>query len=259
MKTSSSSVEKHSLAIRFSFILLLLGQVCLRFLQKKISYRSLLEQMIKAGPTSMIPVLLVTGFAGMIFTLQTARELVRFGAVNFVGGAFALAFCRELAPILSASILAGQVGSAFAAEIGAMKISEQIDALYLLKTNPIDFLVVPRVIACCLMLPILTIFGLIIGIIGGVFAATLFYDLTPTVFLNSVRNFLTLSDLISILLKGIIFGIMIAVISCGWGLTTVGGVKEVGESATAAVVTSWVSIFIVDFFLSLMLFGNPAI
>ncbi|MFM9159807.1 MAG: ABC transporter permease, partial [Dolichospermum sp.] len=96
--------------------------------------------------------------------IPTARELVRFGAVNTVGGAFALAFCRELAPILTASIIAGQVGSAFAAELGAMRVTEQIDALYILRTDPIDYLVLPRVIACCLMMPIMMIFSLIVGI-----------------------------------------------------------------------------------------------
>ncbi|MFM6812845.1 MAG: ABC transporter permease, partial [Dolichospermum sp.] len=115
---------------------LLLGQISLHFLRGKTYYRKILEHTVKAGPGAIYPVLLVSGFAGMIFTIQTARELVRFGAVNTVGGAFALAFCRELAPILTASIIAGQVGSAFAAELGAMRVTEQIDALYMLKTDP---------------------------------------------------------------------------------------------------------------------------
>ena len=213
--------------------------------------------MAKAGPASMVPVLLVSGFGGMIFTLQAARELVQFGAVSAVGGAFALAFCRELAPILTASVIAGQVGSAFAAEIGSMRVTEQIDALYMLKTDPIDYLVVPRVIACCLMVPIVTIFALVMGVTGGAFAAFQFYQIAPETFLESVRTFLEPSDLAIVLLKGFIFGAMIAVVGCSWGLTTKGGVKQVGESATAAVVTSWVSIFVIDFVLSLMLFDKP--
>ncbi|RUR73513.1 hypothetical protein PCC6912_56840 [Chlorogloeopsis fritschii PCC 6912] len=194
----------------------------------------------------------------MIFTIQTARELIRFDAVSTVGGAFALAFCRELAPILTASIIAGQVGSAFAAEIGEMRVTEQIDALHILKTDPIDYLVLPRVIACSLMLPILTIIGLVVGIAGGVFAAGQFYQILPEVFLESVRNFLVIPDVLIVFLKGLIFGLLIAVIGCSWGITTVGGAKQVGESATAAVVTTWVSIFIVDFFLSLLLYENPS-
>jgi phospholipid/cholesterol/gamma-HCH transport system permease protein len=243
--------------VRFCAAVLLFGQVFLRLLQGKTFYRRIIEHMVTAGPASLPPVLLVNGFAGMIFTIQTARELVQFGAVNAVGGAFALAFCRELAPILTASIIAGQVGSAFAAEIGAMRVTEQIDALYMLKTDPIDYLVLPRVIACCLMVPTATIFGLVIGIIGGIFAAAQFYQILPEVFLESVRAFLEPSDLFIILLKGFIFGVIVAVIGCSWGLTTKGGAKQVGESATIAVVTSWVSIFIVDFFISLILFEKP--
>ncbi|MFQ4144571.1 MlaE family lipid ABC transporter permease subunit [Chlorogloeopsis sp. ULAP02] len=244
--------------IRFCITILLLGQVWLHLLQGKTCHRQILEHAIAVGPASILPVLLVNGFAGMIFTIQTARELVRFDAVSTVGGAFALAFCRELAPILTASIIAGQVGSAFAAELGEMRVTEQIDALHMLKTDPIDYLVLPRVIACSLMLPILTIIGLVVGIAGGVFAAEQFYQILPEVFLESVRNFLVIPDVLIVLFKGLIFGLMIAVVGCSWGITTIGGAKQVGESATAAVVTTWVLIFIVDFFLSLLLYEKPS-
>jgi phospholipid/cholesterol/gamma-HCH transport system permease protein len=248
-----TNFEKYWIVRSFAAILLF-GQVWLHLLQGKTYYRKIMQHMVTAGPDSISPVLLVGGFAGMIFTIQTARELVRFGAVDVVGGAFALAFCRELAPILTASIIAGQVGSAFAAEIGTMQVTEQIDALYMLKTDPIDYLVLPRVIACCLMVPLMTVFALVMGIIGGVFAAWQFYEVVPEIFLESVRDFLEPSDLFIILLKGFIFGVLVAVIGCSWGLTTKGGAKEVGESATKAVVTSWVSIFIMDFFVSVLLF-----
>ena len=243
--------------VRCFAVVLLFGQVLLHLLQGKTYYRKILEHAVTAGPASISPVLLVSGFAGMIFTIQTARELERFGAVNAVGGAFALAFCRELAPILTASVLAGQVGSAFAAEIGAMRVTEQIDALQMLRTDPIDYLVLPRVIACCLMMPIMMIFALVMGIFGGAFAGVQFYQIVPETFLESVRSFLQPSDLFIILLKGLIFGAMVGVNGCSWGLTTKGGAKEVGKSATTAVVTSWVSIFVMDFFLSLVLFGKP--
>jgi phospholipid/cholesterol/gamma-HCH transport system permease protein len=239
-------------SIRYFSALLLFGQIWLHFLQGKTYYRKIIQHMVTAGPVSLPPVLLVGGFAGMIFTIQTARELVRFGAVETVGGAFAVAFCRELAPILTASIIAGQVGSAFAAELGAMQVTEQIDALYMLKTDPIDYLVLPRVIACCLMMPVMMIFALVIGISGGIFAASEFYQVAPEIFLNSARDFLTISDVLMILVKGLIFGLIVAVNGCSWGLTTKGGAKEVGESATTAVVTTWVTIFIADFFLSVL-------
>lgn len=243
--------------VRCFAAVLLFGQICLHLLQGKTYYRKILEHMVTAGPASLSPVLLVSGFAGMIFTIQTARELVRFGAVESVGGAFALAFCRELAPILTASIIAGQVGSAFAAEIGAMRVTEQIDALYMLKTDPIDYLVLPRVIACCLMMPLMMIFALLMGITGGAFAASQFYQVLPETFLESVRDFLSPSDVLIVLLKGLIFGAIVAVNGCSWGLTTKGGAKEVGESATTAVVTTWVAIFMMDFVLALLLFEQP--
>lgn len=203
----------------------------------------------------MIPVLMVNTLAGMIFTIQTARQLESVGAISSVGGAFALAFCRELAPILTASVVAGQVGSAFAAEIGAMKVTEQIDALYTLRTDPIDYLILPRVIACASMVPISIVLGLVCGIFGGIFAAAQFYQLPPLVFLDSVRSFLKPSDLINLGFKGVLFGGAIATISCGWGMTTYGGVKQVGESATAAVVISGIAIFVIDLGISIF-FGE---
>jgi phospholipid/cholesterol/gamma-HCH transport system permease protein len=151
-------------------------------------------------------------------------------------------------------VVAGRVGSAFAAEIGTMRVTEQIDALYMLKTDPIDYLVVPRVLACALMLPILTLLALLIGMTGGLFISYSLYDINPTVFLKSVQNFLQLWDVFSALIKSLIFGAVIAVIGCSWGLTTTGGAKGVGQSTTTAVVTSLLAVFIVNFFLSWLMF-----
>jgi phospholipid/cholesterol/gamma-HCH transport system permease protein len=239
---------------RFLATILLGGQIVMRILQGKTRYHQILEEMATVGLGSLSSVLLTTCFAAMIFTVQTAEELIKYGAVSTVGGAFAIAFCRELAPILTASVVAGQVGSAYAAEIGAMQVTEQIDALLMLRTNPIDYLVVPRVIACCLMLPVLTVIALIIGIVGSVFVANHLYQIEPASFLNSIREFLTVKDLVIVLVKSFLFGSVVALIGCNWGLTTKGGVKGIGKSATAAVVTSWIWIFIVDFFLTLITF-----
>lgn len=244
---------------RFYATLFLTGQVWLRLLQGKICYGQIMEHLAMVGLGTLRAVLIVSFFSGMIFTIQSARELIRFGAVGAVGGAFALAFCRELAPVLTAGIVAGQVGSAFAAEIGEMQVTEQVDALYMLKTNPIDYLVLPRVIACCIMMPILTIFSVVVGIFGGTFVAAKFYGLAPAIFLESVRTFLEPWDLLSVFIKSLVFGALIAIIGCGWGLTTTGGGKGVGRSATAAVVTSWVAVFVLDFFLSLAMFHELAI
>ena len=138
-----------------------------------------------------------------------------------------------------------------------MQVTEQIDALYMLRTDPIDYLVLPRVIACCLMMPVMMIFAVVTGMIGGAFRLCSFIRLFLETFLESVRNFLLPSDIFIILLKGLIFGAIVAVNGCSWGLTTQGGAKEVGESATTAVVTTWVAIFIMDFILALLLFEQP--
>jgi phospholipid/cholesterol/gamma-HCH transport system permease protein len=206
------------------------------------------------GPASTTIALVTAGFVGMVFTIQVAREFIYFGATTTVGGVLALALARELAPVLTAVVVAGRVGSAFAAEIGTMRVTEQIDALYMLKTDPIDYLVVPRVLACALMLPILTLLSLLVGMAGGLFIAYSLYDINPTVFLKSVQNFMALWDVFSALIKSLIFGAVIATIGCSWGLTTTGGAKGVGQSTTTAVVTSLLAVFIVNFFLSWLMF-----
>ena len=247
-----SSLEVWSL--RLLSAILLGGQVLIHLLKGKIHRRNTIEQMAAVGPDSLLIALVTAIFVGAVFTIQVAREFIRFGATGTVGGVLALALTRELAPVLTAVVMAGRVGSAFAAEIGTMRVTEQIDALYMLKTDPIDYLVTPRVVACCVMTPILTLFSVVTGIIGGLLIATNLYNLSQNVFLDSARNFLDSWDLYSALIKGACFGVMIAVIGCSWGLTTTGGAKGVGQSTTSAVVTSLLTIFIVNFFLSWVMF-----
>ena len=234
--------------------ILLGGQVLIHLLKGKIHRRNTLDQMAAVGPESLLIALLTASFVGMVFTIQVAREFITLGAGNAVGGVLALSLSRELAPVLTAVILAGRVGSAFAAEIGTMQVTEQIDALYMLRTDPVDYLVIPRVIACCLMLPILTILSLITGMAGGLLIATSLYSLSQNTFLDSARNFLDIWDLGSAMIKGAFFGALIAVIGCSWGLTTTGGAKGVGQSTTTAVVTALLAIFISNFFLSWIMF-----
>ena len=234
------------------------GQVLMRILQGRVDRQSTLAQMALVGPGTLMPVLMINLFAGMIFTIQTARELDRFGATFALGGAFALAFCRELAPLLTAAVLAGQVGTAFAAEIGCMKVTDQIDALKMLQTCPINYLVVPRVVACCIMLPALTVLGMVLGILAGAAIADHLYQVPAQQFLESVRSLLMLEDLIAVLVKSVLFGAMVGLVGCTWGLTTTCS-QSVGRSATAAVVTTWVGLFMVDFFLSLLLFEGAGV
>lgn len=230
------------------------GQVPIHLLKGKIHWRNTLEQMAAVGPDSLFIALLTAVFVGAVFTIQVAREFINFGTGNIVGGVLAIALARELSPVLTAVVLAGRVGSAFAAEIGTMRVTEQIDALLMLKTDPIDFLVIPRVLACCLMLPILTLLSLITGMLGGLLIATNIYNLSETAFIDSARSFLGTWDIVSSMLKGFCFGIFIAIIGCNWGMTTSGGAKGVGQSTTSAVVTALLIIFISNFFLSWLMF-----
>ena len=223
-------------------------------LRGKVHRRNTLDQMAAVGPESLLIALVTAIFVGMVFTIQVAREFINFGAGNTVGGVLALALTRELAPVLTGVVLAGRVGSAFAAEIGTMRVTEQIDALYMLKTDPIDYLVTPRVIACCLMLPVLTLLSLITGMMGGLLIATSVYNLSQTVFIDSARNFIDFWDICSAMIKAACFGALVAVIGCSWGLTTTGGAKGVGQSTTAAVVTALLTIFITNFLLSWVMF-----
>jgi phospholipid/cholesterol/gamma-HCH transport system permease protein len=230
------------------------GQTIVHMLKGRFNYPNIIEQMAMVGPQSLLIALVTSLTIGMVFTIQVAREFINFGAQQLVGGVLAIALTRELAPVLTAVVLAGRIGSAFAAEIGTMKVSEQIDALYVLKTDPVDYLVIPRVVACCVMLPLLTILSIVTGMLGGLLVATSIFGLTAQNFLESARNLLKGWDICSAPIKAVCFGALISIIGCNWGLTTTGGAKGVGQSTTTAVVTSLLAIFISNFFLSWIMF-----
>ncbi len=246
--TSASNLQRW--VQRLLAAALLGGQVVIHLLSRRIHQRNTLEQMAVVGPASLAIAMLTAMFVGMVFTIQVTREFLNFGAGGAVGGVLALTLARELAPVLTAVVLAGRVGSAFAAEIGTMKVTEQIDALQILKTDPIDYLVIPRVVACALMLPVLNLLSFMTGMGGGWAIATGLYGIPRTIFINSAQNFLQPWDIVSSLIKAFVFGILIAVIGCSWGLTTSGGAKGVGQSTTTAVVTALLAIFVSNFFLS---------
>ena len=236
---------------------LLAGQVTWRLLVKrKLHWRNTLEQMSVVGTESLLITLVTASFVGGVFTIQVAKEFINFGAQQAIGGVLAIALTRELSPVLTAVIIAGRVGSAFAAEIGTMQVTEQIDALYMLRTDPIDYLVTPRVLACIFMLPLLTTLSLLTGMTGGIIISQSLFNIPQSVFLNSVLNFLKTWDLISAVIKSLVFGGLIALIGSNWGITTTGGAKGVGESTTTAVVTALLAIFIFNFLLTWLLFGD---
>ena len=232
---------------------LLSGKTLFFLLTRKLDLSSSLEQMMAVGPASLVIALVTAAVIGMIFTIQVAREFLQLGAGSAVGGILAIALARELCPVMMAVVVAGRVGSAFAAEIGTMRVTEQIDALYMLNTDPIEYLVIPRLVACCIMVPALSILALFTGLAGGLIVAQT-YGIADSVFLDSIHSFLNVWDILSGPIKGVVFGALIAIIGCSWGLTTRGGAKGVGQSTTAAVVTSLLAIFVSNLFLSWLMF-----
>ncbi|MCE5286569.1 MAG: ABC transporter permease [Pelosinus sp.] len=216
--------------------------------------KNIVQQMAHLGADSLPIVLLTILFTGMVMTVQTAQEFIKYGAQSSVGGVIAIAMGRELAPVLTGVVTAGRVGAAITAEIGSMKVTEQIDALRVMAVNPIGYLVVPRFVACVLMLPILVVFADIIGTIGGYLVATLFSGIGSYTFLNSIKIFAEVNDVLGGLVKGMFFGGIIAIIGCHKGLTTAPGAEGVGRATTSSVVNSIILIFICNYFLSLLLY-----
>ena len=236
---------------RLGASLLIGGQAVSALARGRIDANDLLQELLEAGPGSFLIVLITGLAAGTVFNIQVAAELSKQGANAAIGGLLALGLSREIAPLLT-----GKVATAYAAQLGTMKVTEQIDAITMLRTDPVQYLVVPRVVAMVIMAPVqcLLFFGL--GVWSGQVSSTELYNIPPEVFWNSVRIWMTPEDLPSMLIKAVVFGLLIAVIACGWGLTTKGGPKEVGTTTTGAVVMILVSVAITDVVLTQILFGR---
>jgi phospholipid/cholesterol/gamma-HCH transport system permease protein len=214
----------------------------------------LLRQMVRVGWDSIPVVFLTCLFTGMVLALQTFRGFERFHAEGFVGSVVALSLTRELAPVLTGLMVAGRVGSAMAAELGTMRVTEQIDALYAMATEPIQYLVVPRVTASVLMLPILTVMGDAVGIIGGWMVSVGLFGANSYLYMERTFQFLEVNDVTSGLIKAAFFGLILSVTGCTKGFYTSGGAEGVGRSTTSAVVTASLYILLSDFFLTKVLF-----
>ena len=232
------------------------GQAVSAIARGRIGMVDLIQELLEAGPGSFLIVLITALAAGTVFNIQVAAELSKQGASSAVGGLLALGLAREIAPLLMATLLTGKVATAYAAQLGTMKVTEQIDAITILRTDPVEYLVAPRVLAMVVMAPVQCLLFFWMAIWSGQVSSTLLYSIPPTVFWNSVRIWMKPDDLPSMLLKAVVFGLMIAVIACGWGLTTRGGPKEVGASTTGAVVMILVSVALVDVLLTQLLFGQ---
>jgi phospholipid/cholesterol/gamma-HCH transport system permease protein len=189
-------------------------------------------------------------FTGMVLALQTAYALAAFGGKMFIGQVVAVSLVRELGPVLTALMVGGRVGSGITAELGSMTVTEQVDALRSMAVSPVRRLVLPRVLAVVIMLPILTALADVLGIFGGLFIAVVELRMTPPDYLNSIWNHLAIQDITSGIAKTFFFGLLVAIIGCYNGLQVSGGASSVGRATTRTVVFASISILISDFFLT---------
>lgn len=214
-------------------------------------------QMVFAGVDSLIIAFFVAFFTGIVIAMQSAYQLARFGANIYVAPMVSIGIARELGPVLTALVVAGRVGAAIAAELGTMKVTEQIEALETMALNPVRFLVVPRFLALLIMLPCLTIFSDIIGIFGGFLVGVFNLHLNPYRYITFSFQFMLWKDFWTGIIKSACFGIIIAMIGCYMGLRTKGGAEGVGKSTTSSVVTSFILIILFDCILTgLFYFAN---
>jgi len=214
---------------------------------------NILKQMEHVGVNS-IPVVMITAiFTGMVLALQSYTGFKRFQAESMVGTVVALSITRELGPVLTGLMVSGRVGASMAAELGTMRVTEQIDALVTLATNPIKYLVVPRFLAATIVLPILTVMADIIGIFGGYVVSVLVLGANPTVYMKRTREYLELEDIYGGLLKAVVFGMIIALIGCYQGFYTKGGAEGVGHATTRAVVMASMLILVSNYFITAFL------
>lgn len=222
---------------------------------KKRSWYRILSQMAVVG-TDSLPIVLVTlFFGGLVFGLHIAHLLVLYGGSSFIGSAVTIAMARELAPTLTGVVVAARIGSSFAAELGSMKITNQVDALRALAVNPVRYLVTPRLLACIIMLPLLTVFANLFGNIGGLMISVTDGGISTQTFFKSAETFLQMKDVFGGLLKTVIFGIIITIVSCTAGLKAEGGATGVGKATTIAVVWSIVLMYATNFLMSWMIYN----
>lgn len=216
--------------------------------------RRLLYQMDHVGVNSIPLVMLVGFFAGAIVAWQGAYQLKGMISLDVLGGQSTRGIVMELGPVLTALVIAGRIGASMTAEIGTMKVTEQVDALRTMALDPVRYIVLPRVLGLTLMMPVLTMFSNAVGILGCFLVSSYFLGISPQTFLDSIQTFLQAQDLSGGLIKAAIFGMTISLIGCYKGLSTAGGARGVGQSTIASFVLSAIFILVGDFFLWLILF-----
>jgi phospholipid/cholesterol/gamma-HCH transport system permease protein len=229
---------------------LLTGRAFIALLRPPYEIGLWIRQMEQIGVRSLGVASITTIFTGMVLALQTALSLPSLGIKYYIGSVVSKSLVRELGPVLTALIVGGRIGSGMTAEIGTMKVTEQIDALRSMAADPVKKLVVPKLIASLVMLPALTVIGDALGILGGLVVATFTLNLTPGLYLNDVFDSLTLGDVGSGVAKSFFFAYFIAIVGCYNGLNTTGGADGVGRATTNTVVLAAILVLISDFFLT---------
>jgi len=217
--------------------------------------RLLIKQMEFIGVKSTVVVILTGLFSGMVLALQGYYAFKKFGGESLLGATVALSLVRELGPVLTGLMVTALAGSAIAAELGTMRVTEQIDALWAMAVNPIHYLVVPRIWAGILMLPLLTVLADGIGIVGGYFVGVILLKINAGIFMAKMRALVDLSDIFNGLYKSFVFGGLLTLIGCYKGYHATGGAEGVGKATTEAVVISSVSILVGDYILTSLLFA----
>ncbi|MDX8406695.1 MAG: ABC transporter permease [Mariprofundus sp.] len=218
-------------------------------------FEMLIKQAEAVGVQSLPVVMLTALFTGMVLSLQSYIVFHRFAAESLTGLVVSMSIVRELGPVLVGLMVAGRVGASFAAELGTMRVTEQIDALWTLSTDPVRYLIMPRLLAVTLMLPLLTIIADFIGIFGGYVISVFLLDQNPAVYIEHTTSYMQLEDFYSGLIKATFFGMLIGLIGCTEGFNCKGGAAGVGSATTRAVVFSCMSILVSDYFLTAWMFG----
>lgn len=219
-------------------------------LRRPFEVDSTIQQLESLGVRSMGIVTVTSVFIGMVMTIQFAFGLRRFGGLEYIPRVVVLSFCRELAPTLTAVIVGGRIGSGMAAEVGAMNVTEQVDAIRALGADPAKKLVLPRVLAAIIVMPILSVYALALGVLGAIFICAFQFDITPSFFLHSSLEATRIMDFVVGVAKTPFFGYIIAIVGCHFGLRTTGGTEGVGLSTTRTVVAVSIAILIADFLLT---------
>jgi len=216
--------------------------------------RNIFKQMEFVGVRSIFVVVLTGMFTGMVMALQGYHGFRMFSAESMVGSAVALGMTRELGPVLTSLMVTARAGSAMAAELGTMKVTEQIDALYVMAANPVQYLIVPRVIAGVIMVPLLTVISDFVGILGGYFVGVQILNINSGLFMKNMTKMVELNDIYSGLIKAACFGLILSLVGCYKGFNTTGGAEGVGRATTEAVVLASITILISDYFLTALMF-----